>query len=213
VGDRVEALVECCVQQRDAVGACGTPLRGERDAAAPAVAQPPPPPPPPPMEKQPLPPEPVVKAAPPPKPPPPKVAAKIKPAPPKPVPVAKTAPAPAPSLAQPTAKALPAPVAAVKTTPAARARYEDVLYSWLVKHKEYPLVASRRGLQGRPVLTVRIDRRGHVIWSKVSSSSRYEMLDEAAVAMVRRADPFPPVPDEVGGDSYEFVAPVEYRLR
>ncbi len=40
VGDGVEALVERGVEQRDAVGSGGPPLRGQRDAAARAVAQP-----------------------------------------------------------------------------------------------------------------------------------------------------------------------------
>jgi len=173
-------------------------------AAAPAVPEPPPP-----VEKQPLPspppPEPVARTAP-----------KLKP-PPKVVPVVRAAAAPK---AAPSPSPAPAPVVkpppvarAATTAPAARARYEDLLYTWLVRHKEYPLVASRRGIEGRPVLTVRIDRQGRVMASRISTPSRYAILDEAAVAMVRRASPFPPVPENVAGDSYEFIAPVEFRLR
>lgn len=177
------------------------------ETAAPVVPEPPPPPPP--VAKQPPPPpppEPVLKAAPRPKPSP------------KTPPVVKTAPAPKPEVeAKPQPAPPPKPPPPVANAPQvsakAKARYEDVLYSWLVRHKEYPLLASRRGLEGRPVVTVRIDRKGHVVSSRVSSPSRYSMLDEAAVAMVRRADPFPPVPEEVSGDSYEFIAPVDYRLR
>jgi protein TonB len=137
---------------------------------------------------------------------------------PKKPPIAKAAPMPKPT-PETVATPMPArkPVASVTSAPksatVAKARYEDLLYNWLVRHKEYPVVASRRGIEGRPVVTVRIDREGRVVSSRVSSPSRYSMLDEAAVAMVRRADPFPPVPEEVAGDSYEFIAPVEYRLR
>lgn len=177
------------------------------ETAAPVVPEPPPPPPP--VAKQPPPPpppDPVLKAAPKPKPTP------------KVPPVPKTVPTPKPAAAaapQPTQAQRPLPPVAnaPKVSAKAKARYEDVLYSWLVRHKEYPLLASRRGIEGRPVVTVRIDRKGHVVSSRVSSPSRYPMLDEAAVAMVRRADPFPAVPDDVAGDSYEFIAPVEYRLR
>jgi protein TonB len=166
--------------------------------AAPKPVEPPPPPPPPREQPPPPRPQPVVKAAPKPA-PPVKAVAATRPLPPAPAAV----PVPAPP-----------PVArAAAVSPAAKARYEDVLYSWLVRHKEYPLVAKRRGIEGRPVVTVRIDRNGRVIANQVSSPSRYAMLDEAAVAMVRRADPFPPPPTEIAGDSYACVPPVEYRRR
>lgn len=175
--------------------------------AAPKMPEPPPPAPPV-QEEAPPPPVPAVtkKATPAPAPRP-----KPKPAV-QPRPVPEQAAKPAPTQAQRPAPAVPV-ARAPEASPVAKARYEDLLYSWLVRHKEYPLVARRRGLEGRPVVTVRIDRAGHVVASRVSKPSRYPMLDEAAVAMVRRADPFPPLPADVGGDSYEFVAPVEYRLR
>jgi protein TonB len=174
--------------------------------AAPEAPEPPPAAPP--VEEQAPPPprpEPVVKATP--KPPP-----KMATAPKSP---AKAAPAtskqPAPAIVRP---AETVPVArATQASPVAKARYEDLLHSWLVRHKEYPLAAKRRGLEGQPELPVRIDREGRVITSRVANPSRYPMLDEAAVAMLRRAAPFPPLPADVPGESYEFVAPVEYRLR
>lgn len=97
--------------------------------------------------------------------------------------------------------------------PTARVRYEQVLFSWLVRHKQYPMLAQRRGLEGRGSVRVRIDRGGRVLDRAVENSTGEKMLDEAALDMVRRASPFPAVPSEYSGGSFEFVAPIEFRLR
>lgn len=97
--------------------------------------------------------------------------------------------------------------------PTARVRYEELLYAWMNRHKDYPLLAQRRGLQGRGSVRVRIDRDGRVIDRSVVTSTGQGVLDEAALEMVRRASPFPAVPEGYAGSSFEFVAPVEYRLR
>jgi len=95
----------------------------------------------------------------------------------------------------------------------ARVRYEQVLFSWLVRHKQYPMLAQRRGLEGRGSVRVRIDRGGRVLDRAVEASTGEKMLDDAALDMVRRASPFPAVPAEYSGGSFEFVAPIEFRLR
>lgn len=97
--------------------------------------------------------------------------------------------------------------------PSARVRYEALLYAWIDRHKKYPLLAQRRGLEGSGSVRVRIDRYGRVLDRSLERSTGEALLDEAALDMVRRADPFPEVPADYGGSSFEFVAPVEYRLR
>ncbi len=97
--------------------------------------------------------------------------------------------------------------------PTARVRYEELLFAWMERHKQYPLLAQRRGLEGRGAVRVRIGRDGRVLERSVSHSTGETMLDQAALEMVRRANPFPAVPSEYAGDSFEFVAPIEYRLR
>jgi protein TonB len=96
---------------------------------------------------------------------------------------------------------------------AARVRYEALLFAWMERHKQYPLLAQRRGLEGSGVLRVRIDRSGRVLERQIVRSTGTPALDDAALDMVRRASPFPAVPAEYAGTTFEFVAPVEYRLR
>lgn len=97
--------------------------------------------------------------------------------------------------------------------PAARVRYEELLFAWIDRHKQYPMLAQRRGIQGSGSVRVRIDRNGRVLDRVLVRSTGQAILDEAALDMVRRASPFPAVPEEYSGSSFEFVAPVEYRLR
>jgi protein TonB len=97
--------------------------------------------------------------------------------------------------------------------PTARVRYEELLYAWMEKHKQYPMLARRRGLEGAGAVRVRIARDGHLLENAIVRSTGDAMLDQAALDMVRRANPFPGVPAEYDGQSFEFVAPIEYRLR
>lgn len=97
--------------------------------------------------------------------------------------------------------------------PTARVRYEELLFAWMNRHKEYPVLAQRRGLEGRGSLRVRIDRDGRVLERALLRSTGQSLLDDAALDMVRRASPFPAVPDGYAGSTFEFVAPIEYRLR
>jgi protein TonB len=95
----------------------------------------------------------------------------------------------------------------------ARVRYEQVLFAWMNRHKQYPMLAQRRGIEGEGSVRVRIDRDGRVLERSVARSTGEQMLDQAALDMVRRANPFPAVPSEYAGETFEFVAPIQYRLR
>ncbi len=97
--------------------------------------------------------------------------------------------------------------------PAARVRYEELLFAWIDRHKEYPLLAQRRGIEGSGSIRVRIGRDGRLLDRSLERSTGQPMLDDAALEMVRRSSPFPAVPSDYSGASFEFVAPVEYRLR
>ena len=97
--------------------------------------------------------------------------------------------------------------------PAARIRYEELLFAWIDRHKQYPMIAQRRGIEGSGSVRIRIGRDGRLIERALVRSTGESMLDDAALEMVRRSSPFPAVPDDYSGSSFEFIAPVEYRLR
>ena len=58
-----------------------------------------------------------------------------------------------------------------------------------------------------------IDRAGHVIDSRVIQSSGYAALDQEAIATLQRAQPFPPPPEGLAGEKFEFTVPVKFTVK
>jgi protein TonB len=47
----------------------------------------------------------------------------------------------------------------------------------------------------------------------LAGGSGHSILDQAAIAMVRRAAPFPPFPSEIATSRLEMGAPIRFDLR
>jgi periplasmic protein TonB len=73
--------------------------------------------------------------------------------------------------------------------------------------------ARSRGMEGEVVVRLRIGAGGGVEFFEVARSSGYAMLDQAALEMVQRADPFPPLPPSQVNERMEYVIPVVFALR
>ena len=80
--------------------------------------------------------------------------------------------------------------------------YEFAAYmrAWVARierigNLNYPDEARRQQLHGQLVLTVGLDRQGKVKSLDVIQSSGHKVLDDAAMRIVRLAEPFPPLPD------------------
>jgi protein TonB len=63
-----------------------------------------------------------------------------------------------------------------------------------VGNLNYPDEARRRGLGGRLVMTVAVRRDGSIEEILLNRSSGLGVLDQAAMRIVRLAEPFPPLP-------------------
>ncbi len=103
-------------------------------------------------------------------------------------------------------EAIPRPVAGMQTPSgrnAARARAEAArnraVRQRLEQFKHYPISARRRGIEGAVDVSFRLNERGRAEDMRLVSGSGYDILDEAALETVRRAEPFP-----VHGGSYRF---------
>ena len=97
--------------------------------------------------------------------------------------------------------------------PRVEADYAAVLLAWLERHKEYPRPARRRGQEGVVLLYVLIDREGRVLQSRIEESSGYLLLDNAALDMLERAAPVPPLPEDMPQERLELVLPVQFFMR
>lgn len=174
---------------------------------------PPPPEPAPPMvEPEPEPPPPEVKvevAIPPPtrKAQPPRVKPVETPTPlPAPTPVADPAP-PAPRPTPQVAAAVPRP------SPEMLSLYLRQIVDHVEKNLRYPGASRTRREQGTTTVWLTLDPRGKVLAATLEGRSGYRALDDEALSVLRRAEPFPPFPAELSGDSRQFLLPVRFKLR
>jgi TonB family protein len=92
-------------------------------------------------------------------------------------------------------------------------RYTQLISLWIQKFKVYPEEARLQGYKGATVVRMRIDRRGNIVYYALERSTGIELLDKAAIDMIRRANPVPAVPNDYPeGETFEFLIPVNFSL-
>lgn len=92
----------------------------------------------------------------------------------------------------------------------ARATWVRKLLAHLERNKRYPAHVRRAG---ETKIAFALDARGHVLSARVVASSGSPELDEAALAMMKRADPTPPPPVGSQPEALAFQLPVVFRLQ
>lgn len=108
----------------------------------------------------------------------------------------------------PTADATPA-----MSAPASRAGakvaipWHRVLVAHIAKYKSY----RQTDIERTVIVEFTVDRNGHIAAAKVRKTSGDAAIDDAGLAMVRRADPVPPPPAAVADDELAFQLPVVFR--
>jgi TonB family protein len=91
----------------------------------------------------------------------------------------------------------------VKTT------WQKELSAHLNRFKRYPGTSTPRGMTVTVNFT--LDRLGHVVSASIAQSSGDTAFDNAALAMLTRADPVPPPPPLVADEGLTFTIPVIFR--
>jgi protein TonB len=79
------------------------------------------------------------------------------------------------------------------------------------RNKKYP--ARGRDLTGQVGVNFTVRSDGSVTGAKIVSSSGHELLDDEVMALVRRVQPFSPIPAELGKDSINITVPVVFSGR
>jgi protein TonB len=90
--------------------------------------------------------------------------------------------------------------------------YLSRLEAHLNAYKNYPYDARIHREEGIVQLRFSLDRSGHVLSYDVAGSSGFASLDDEARDMIRRADPFPPVPVEYRGERLDLTVPLVFSL-
>jgi protein TonB len=107
----------------------------------------------------------------------------------------------------------PSSATAGTTSAAALASYNQLVAAHLQRFKQYPAAAKAAGEQGTSRLSFTLGRGGQVLSSRLAGSSGHPALDDETVAIVRRAQPFPPIPPELKQASMSFSVPVRFSVR
>lgn len=105
-------------------------------------------------------------------------------------------------------KSIPAPPAN-RAASKAEATWEAMLLAHLEQYRRYPASARARRLEGTAYVWFRMNREGKVLASEIARSSGSAVLDRAALATIRRAQPLPAIPDD-RPDPLELSVPVEF---
>lgn len=132
----------------------------------------------------------------------------------EPVPAKPAAPPPsAPSAAQSAARSGGAGGGGASQTAgnAAASAYRAKVAAQLKRKRFYPSAARRDRLTGTTTVSFTLNGAGKVTAARVVRSSGERILDEAAVEMVRRASPYPPIPPGLGA-TITIQAPIGFEL-
>ena len=96
---------------------------------------------------------------------------------------------------------------------AAAESWDMQIFAQLKRNLRYPPKAQARGEKGVVRISFSLDRHGRLIDSRILSSSGVAQLDEEALALLRRAQPFPPPPADVPGERINRDAPISFTLK
>jgi protein TonB len=91
--------------------------------------------------------------------------------------------------------------------------YGRSIHRAVVKHRRYPRVARRLGLEGKVLIKISVDRQGRLLNAVIKRSSGQEILDKEALRMVRAAAPFTSLPNDFDKPSVMVVIPVKFKLQ
>ena len=91
--------------------------------------------------------------------------------------------------------------------------YTPLVVAQIYKAIRYPNRAADKNQQGTVRIGVTIDRSGHLISAVTTHESRYRLLNQAALKAVKKAAPFPELPEAMKADSFEVNLPITFRLQ
>ena len=92
-----------------------------------------------------------------------------------------------------------------------RDAYIKALMAALLQQRTYPAAARKAREQGVVHVRFTIDRDGQVLSSNVRRGAGV-LLDAAALEVLQRAAPLPPIPASMGKQSLTITVPIEYSL-
>lgn len=90
--------------------------------------------------------------------------------------------------------------------------YGQLLYDQVARNKIYPQLAIRRHLQGQAKVSVRFDKGHPVEYQLMPPGSGHQVLDNAALEMLKKAVAALPVQGALANKSFTVVVPVDFKI-
>ena len=81
------------------------------------------------------------------------------------------------------------------------------------KNKRYPEAARARREQGTAQVSFTLDRKGMVVNARVAQTSGSSALDAEAIALLKRAEPFPAPPATFPGEFVVVRQPIRFTVK
>lgn len=113
-----------------------------------------------------------------------------------------------------------APVAVAPTQGVPNEKNSEAVVTWrtrvlalVEKNKRYPEAARSRREQGTAQVSFTLDRKGMVVNARVNQSSGSSALDEEALALLKRAQPFPAPPAAFPGEFVVVRQPIRFTVK
>jgi len=91
--------------------------------------------------------------------------------------------------------------------------WQSNLLTHIQRYKRYPHQARRRGQEAVIYVRVTITRNGQVVKHQLEKASRYKVLNREVLTLITRAQPLPPPPKGLSGETLEILLPVVFSLR
>ena len=91
--------------------------------------------------------------------------------------------------------------------------YTPLVVAKIYKAIRYPNRAADKNQQGTVRIGVTIDRSGELLSVVTTQESEYRLLNQAAIKAVKKAAPFPELPEEMQSDRFEINLPITFRLQ
>ncbi len=94
----------------------------------------------------------------------------------------------------------------------ARQLYQSSLLKWTYRYLSYPQRAIQRAQEGSVRMSVTINRMGEIQNVLSIEESKFSLLNREANRALKKAEPFPAMPEAVAGDTFTFTMPIVFRL-
>jgi TonB family protein len=90
--------------------------------------------------------------------------------------------------------------------------WNDELVAQLQRNKNYPVEALNKKEEGTVIVSFTVDRSGNLVDSAVDQSSGSTILDQEAIAVLTRSQPFPPLPSDYPKFQLSLKIPIRFNL-